>query len=152
MDMSNFQPFGTVGYSPNPQAQADSFNAGPAGSASFFGAGAISGPATFSDNGTVVANSTTGSQFTFGSAATQLFLPPNYVSGDSFTSTVTFNIRTLADFGWDLTTNKVWTYTNSPSTVTLIAVPEPATVAMLAAGGVGLAGGLIRRRRLAAKA
>jgi hypothetical protein len=37
------------------------------------------------------------------------------------------------------------------SVVQFEAVPEPATVAMLAAGGVGLAGGLIRRRRLAAK-
>jgi hypothetical protein len=79
-----------------------------------------------------------------------LTLPAGYVSGSPISTTATYNGKTLADFGWTTATNKVWSYSKTPSTITLTAVPEPGVIAMLAAGGVALAGGLIRRR-LAAK-
>jgi hypothetical protein len=142
----------TAGYGQDPQVTTTGFSSGGAATAglyALFSPQTVTGPATIA-SGTVDADSTTGLPFQFFSNDGLLTLPIGYVSGSAISTTATYNNKTLADFGWTTATNKVWSYSKTPSTITLTAVPEPGAIAMLAAGGVALAGGLIRRR-LAAK-
>jgi hypothetical protein len=144
-------PF-TPGYGQDPEVTTTQFSSGDAATAGLYALlspQTVTGPATIA-SGTLTANSTTGLPFQFFSNSGQLTLPAGYVSGSAISTTATYNGKTLADFGWTTATNKVWSYSKTPSTITLTAVPEPGVIAMLAAGGVALAGGLIRRR-LAAK-
>jgi hypothetical protein len=144
-------PF-TAGYGQAAEVTTTQYLSGSAATAglyALFSPQTVTGPATIA-SGTLTANSTTGLPFQFFSNSGQLTLPAGYVSGSPISTTATYNGKTLADFGWTTATNKVWSYSKTPSTITLTAVPEPGVIAMLAAGGVALAGGLIRRR-LAAK-
>ena len=63
-----------------------------------------------------------------------------YVSGSPIAGTLTYSSTTFDALGVDLSEPKVWTMAGSGDTVTMQAIPEPSTLALLGAGlGVLLA-------------
>jgi PEP-CTERM putative exosortase interaction domain len=94
------------------------------------------------------ADSFTGDAFGFStSSGGFLYAPADYTAGTPFSGSMTFNDKTVVDLG--LTPGDIGSFTSSGGTInyTVSAVPEPATVGMLAAGCVAAGLGFVRWRR-----
>ena len=94
------------------------------------------------------ADSFTGDAFGFSTSSNGfLYAPADYTAGTSFSGSMTFINKTVVDLG--LTPGDVGSFTSRGGTInyTVSAVPEPATVGMLAAGCVAAGLGFVRRRR-----
>jgi hypothetical protein len=120
-----------------------------AGSGTLFVYQGLTGPSNFGSGGFAGASSVTG--VPIGEAAGMYVLvPQGYVSGDALSDSMTFTGSTFADLGVTPGTY-VWTWGTGrdADSFTLqigpTSVPEPASLALLSAGLVGL--GLIRRKR-----
>lgn len=109
--------------------------------------GPIDGPGALGAGEYFEANSGEGAAFAINMSFPAVFLTQDYVSGASLAGTATFLNQTLASLGLDAGT---YTYTVPNDTITLNigqagVVPEPASWALMI-GGIGAAGGALRRR------
>ena len=115
-----------------------------------FWSGALTTKATGADWTTldIDADSFTGDAFGFSAQSPGfLYAAVDYTAGTPFSGSLTFNNTSIVDLG--LTPGDVGSFTSSGGTInyTVSAVPEPATVSMLAAGCVAAGLGFVRRRR-----
>ncbi len=97
------------------------------------------------DVGTVDASSFTGSPFGL-DASGRIGVPAGYTSGSDLNGTLTFTGHSFASLG--LTPSPIpftWTFANTDTVkMTVAAVPEPSSTALLGLGGLAL---MLRRRR-----
>ena len=124
----------------------------PEQSGAFWFLGEATGPASPAWLTNTTADESSGDWFLFQPVEpfppfSRVGLPVTYVEGSPISSSATFYDKTIADFGWTSSTNLQWTFADAPGvTVTLTAVPEPQTLALLGSAAAALAAGLIRRR------
>lgn len=121
------------------------------GSGSIYAWYGFTGPSVFGST-TVAggpASSNTGELVGIAPGFPALYIPTDYVSGDSFSSSSTWDATSLADLGLTPGTY-VWNWGSGDhaDSFTINVVPEPASFALLAPGLFGL-GAAIRQRRKA---
>lgn len=96
------------------------------------------------------ADSFTGDPFGFrvdGSGSSFMYAPAGYTAGSTFNGSMTFNNTDIAAMGF--TPGETGRFTADGTAINYsVAVPEPATIGMLAVGSVAAGLGFVRRRRV----
>jgi hypothetical protein len=109
----------------------------------------LTGPTSFGTGGAVFASSATGDDFILAGGGGYFVVPEGYSSGQALSATSTFSAETIAGLGL---TPGTYTYTLPDDTITVqigsAAVPEPATIVLVAsAAPFALIAWLRRRKR-----
>ncbi len=151
IDLSGLAPYG--GYGDFGAAIAPSQGTITIGSTNFDAVNlytGFNGPSIFGPGGVTVASSGSGDKVAIAELSNQLAVPSGYVSGSALTDSSTYDNTTLAALGvTDGTYTWTWGSGADVDSFTLdigpLAVPEPASFALLGAGLIGLAFTLRRR-------